>query len=605
MVKAKRRYVCSLIGLLAFSGVALAADWSFSGLIREEIAAKVGNAQNINNWAGNIYNGVAVTNTGLLAAVPGNATLTRPSDQEVATDLNMLATRVELNLDGKLTADIDAHIKLRGFTDQVGRVEDAFKRKAIFEQSFGSSKSGGSLGAAGKDWMLDLPQAYLDYSAGPLWLRIGNQQIAWGEALFFRVADMANGLDLRRHLILDVASEEFSDKRVSALALRGVWRANEKTQIEGFVQQFRPSVLPAENSPYNIIPAQFIVDQKTGFDEVKSEINVGLRFQGSVDNIGVQAFALRRNNPDGVYRWTEAKGVGAVAGTPFTTGSMNGVYSAAEWFRTANSARLDGLAAFESAINEFPTTSAGGGLAPNVNAIAAGCGATGTAGSIVVTTASASCMLDTFFSPNGGGFGELRGSLVREYPRESIFGFGLNTVFSGEPDSLTDQLIGRFELSHSPKRTFTNPSVSRDYITKSETNFALILEKYHKFSDAFPATYIVLQWMHKSASDIFGRPLEGVNNVPGARPTGKSGGSNYFAVVAQQPSPTAEWRFDIATLTDGEGGWFMQPGAKWKPSKSFQLDVYGNFFHSSNEGKDFAENLDYAREVFLRATYYF
>jgi hypothetical protein len=116
---------------------------------------------------------------------------------------------------------------------------------------------------------------------------------------------------------------------------------------------------------------------------------------------------------------------------------------------------------------------------------------------------------------------------------------------------------------------------------------------------------MVLQWMHKSDSDLFGRSTVGQNNMPGASPTGQGGGSNNVAFVMQQPSPSLEWRFDLAVLTDTKGGWLAQPGAKWKPSKSLQLDIYGNFLKSSNEGKDFAQGLDYAREIFLRGTYYF
>lgn len=592
------KYILGISSSLALaSGAAWAdgGDWSFSGLVREEIAVKTGNEQNINNWAGNVFNGVAVPSTGL-----AGPTATRPASQKEDADFNMFATRLELNLDGKLTNDWAAHIKMRGFTDQVGKIDDAFKNKNIFEQSYGSSHSGGTLGAAGKDWMIDLPQAYLDYSSGPLWLRMGNQQIAWGEALFFRVSDVANGLDLRRHTILDVAGEEFSDKRVSSLALRATWRFNEKTQLEGFAQQFRPTVLSGENSPYNVIPAQFIVDEKTGYEDVKNKMNVGFRFQTSIENVGVQAFAINRHNPDGVFRWTQATGPGAVAGTAFTAGTGVGVYSAAEWFRYASSVRLDGIRALDSALNEFPATTGLG--APGV---AGACGATSAVpGAVRNTSASASCVLDTFFAT--AVLGNLRGSLVREYKRENVFGFGLNTVFSGEPDSLTDQLIGRFELSYTPDKKFTNPSLSRKYIERDETTFAFIAEKYHKFSDSFPATYIVAQWMHKSDSDIYGRSMVGQNNVPGASPKGQGGGSDYLALVFQQPSPSLEWRFDLAVLTDTEGGLLVQPGAKWKPSKSLQLDIYGNYLNSSNsKGKTFTQGLDYAREVFLRGTYYF
>ena len=48
-------------------------------------------------------------------------------------------------------------------------------------------------------------------------MRIGQQQITWGEALFFRVADIANGLGLRRHLFLDFGAEEYADERLQPL----------------------------------------------------------------------------------------------------------------------------------------------------------------------------------------------------------------------------------------------------------------------------------------------------------------------------------------------------------------------------------------------------
>lgn len=586
--------------MAAVSTAAAAAEWTVSGLIREEIAVKMTGDQNENNWGGNAFNGVAVPNTFAKRVLGVDSTLTRPGSQKEKPDLNMFATRAELNLDGKLNENWAAHFKLRAFTDQLGRVESAYRDKNFFEQSYGASRSGGVLGVARKDWMLDLPIAYLDYSNGPVWLRMGNQQIAWGEALFFRVADMANGLDLRRHSTWDVAAEEFSDKRVSAPALRAMWRATDSVQLEGFAQLFRPTVLPGENSPYNIIPAQFVVDQKSGYDDVKDKVNFGLRMQGQFDDVGVQLFALRRNNPDGVIRWAKAQGAGALGDSAFAGNSGVGVYSAQEWFRTASLTRLDGLGALETALNEFNTAPLGATGLANVCGASGSAGTATQAGNIRVDSASAACILDGFFSG-----GDLRGWLVREYPRENVFGFGLNTVFNGEPDSFLDQLIARFELSHTPNKKFTSPTLSRDYIEKDETTFAFIFEKYHKFSQTLPATYMVFQWMHKSESDLFGRSLEGTRNKPGGAPRGDDSGSNNVAFVLQQPTPSLEWRFDLAALTDLKGGWFVQPGVKWKLNKSAQLDIYANYFRSSNKGRDFAEGLDYAREVFVRGTWHF
>ena len=581
-----------LVGSMVSSN-AMADDWSVSGFVRQEMAVKTGNDQNANNEQGNVYNGVAVTSTGLFGPVA-----TRPASQTQKNNLNVFQSRLELNLDGKLNEDWSAHFKLRGISDQIGQVENAFKGRNTFEQEFYGGKQGTSLEAAGKDWMLDLPVAYLDYNSGPLWLRMGNQQIAWGEALFFRVSDVPNGLDLRRHAVLGPAAEEYSDSRVPGLGIRASYRINDGLEVEGFTQKFQPSILPGQNSPYNPIPAQFTVHEKEGYEDVKNNWNVGFRVKGSVGGFGLQGFAVSRNNPDGVYKWTQATGAGAIAGTAFQAGTATGVYSAQEWFNYASRTRLNGIGGLMSALNEFPI-----GGTPAALGIAAGCGATVSGGQIITNSASSACMLDSFFA----AFGNLRGHIRRDYPREQVFGFSANRVFEGEPDTLLDQLIGRFELSYTPNKKFTNPTLSQNYIEKNETQFAFIFEKYHKFSNQVPATYMVAQWLHKSASDLFGRALEGLDNTAGQNPNGQKNGFNAIAFAVQQPSPTLEWRFDLSALTDLKGGWLIQPGAKWKPNRDFQVDIYANILKSYGEQtqRNFAQGLEYASELFVRGTYSF
>lgn len=587
------RIVTAAVVCAISTGNLFAADWSVSGFVRQELTVKTKSDSNINNDQGNPFNGVAVANTGLFAGlVP---TLTRPSSFTKGNDFNQFLTRLELDLDGKLSEAWSVHFKLRGIADEIGSVENAFDNANTYKQEFYSSHGGTRLEAAGKDWMLDLPIAYADYHNGPLWLRIGNQQIAWGEALFFRVSDMVNGLDLRRHLILGVAAEEYSDTRVPGLGVRGSFRVNEDWDVEAFTQRFQPSILAGRNSPYNLIPAQFTVHEKEGYDAVKNEWNFGGRIRGNLGDFGVQAFAVRRNNPDGVVKWTLATGPGALTGSSFEAGTGSGVYSAAEWFSYASHARLDNLGALSTQLNEFPGTTLLGG-----NVIAAACGAPNAGvGTVQVDRASTSCILDTFFT----GVGDLRGHILREFPRETVVGFGVNHIFEGQPDTLLDQLIGRFELSYTRDKKFTNPTLSRNYIEENETQFAFIFEKYHKFTQAIPASYFVAQWLHKSDSDLFGRALKGLNNTPGSAPRGQDS-FNAIAVAVQQPSPTLAWRFDFTALTDLRGGWLLQPGVKWKPNKRMQLDLYANILESagSQNYRNFAQGLEYANEVFLRGT---
>lgn len=187
-----------------------------------------------------------------------------------------------------------------------------------------------------------------------------------------------------------------------------------------------------------------------------------------------------------------------------------------------------------------------------------------------------------------------------------MFGLSANYIVKGAPDTLLDQLVTRFELSYTPNKRFTNPTLSRDYLRRNETQFALILEKYHKFADALPATYVVAQWLHKSASDLYGRSLTG-QGAPSDAP-GSPGGVKRFnalAIAIQQPSPTLEWRTDLTVLTDMRGGWLVQPGLKWHLSKSFQLDAYANIVRSNGGNDDFAGNLKSAKEIFPRGTIFF
>ncbi|HSV71281.1 MAG TPA: hypothetical protein VLI72_16100, partial [Methylibium sp.] len=72
------------------------------------------------------------------------------------------------------------------------------------------------------------------------------------------------------------------------------------------------------------------------------------------------------------------------------------------------------------------------------------------------------------------------------------------------------------------------------------------------------------------------------------------------ALALQQPSPTLLYRFDFAILTDFKGGWYAQPGLRWKPSKSIQGDLYANIVAGSKSNKTFTDGLQHNNEIFAR-----
>ncbi|MDO8290539.1 MAG: DUF1302 family protein [Parvibaculum sp.] len=530
-----------------------AADIDISGFVRQEMAAKVTSKENRNNEQENKYHGNDASNL-----------------------LNLFATRLEIDASAKLNENLTARAKLRGFADW-GLYKDASGRDFFGAPTFGGNRAN-RLEESGDQYMVDLPSFYLDFNKGPLWIRAGNQQIAWGEAIFFRVLDVPNGLDLRRHFILDPAAEEYSDKRVASPGVRASLRVLDQFEFEGFAQMFSPSVLPNPGTPYNFIPDQFTVHTS---EDANDDWNFGGRVQAQFwDNLSVQAIAVHRTNPDGVFRWRNET-AGPLAGLPFSFDASEGVRSSGEWFKYAATTRLDGVNGVCTALN-----------------LASGCFGTGPA-----AYATAQATLDATF----GGLGPLRGHIERVFKQENIFGVGANYVFSGEPDTLFDQLVMRGEVAYTPDKTFTSPSLDRAFLTEDEVTASLVFEKYHRFtqSQSWPATFIVAEYMYKSKSDLFGRHLDGMGGDVSYGATGVENGFHAVALALQQPFPNLVWRADFTTLVDVRGGILMQPGVKWRPNSQWTVDVYANIVAAKQNNKNIMQTFDYANELSARIAYQF
>lgn len=463
----------------------------------------------------------------------------------------------------------------------------------------------------GENYQIYFPALFLQYNNGPLNLRIGNQQIAWGQAIFFRVLDVPNGLDLRRHSLLDYAQEEFSDKRIPSLGIRLGYQITDSVLADAFVQKFQPSVLGNPNTQYNIIPVQFTVHdlyKESGRDD---DLSYGLRLKGNFGQWGLQAIASERINPDGVFRWTKSNVATPLPDQPGTLGSYvnlllalqgndsgallaetpfeaapGGVYSANEWYNYAAQVRLDGVAGLNAAIAEFPAAQA-------------------LTASVVDTYEEGFNELNTFFIAAGGS---LRGHIAREYFREQVYGLGASYVTEGTPGGLLDQLIINLEASYTPDRTFTATSLSRNYIVEDAWVGALVLEKYHRFSVAFPATYMVFQYMYRTTDDIFGRHLSGYGGTEFSAATGVSD-ANYFVFAFQQPFPQDVYRIGFAALYDPRGSLLVQPGIKYKPSREWTFEAFYSFIDgdlgADNPNETLLSTVDFADELTVRIGYQF
>ncbi|MBX9605126.1 MAG: DUF1302 family protein [Gammaproteobacteria bacterium] len=575
-------------------------------------------------------------------------------DAKDSMNFNLFNTRLEFDIQAKISDEFSAYMKTRiyydgtrNFTD--GKIGDSFG-PGRFNQGMWGGRRQTLLEWNSPDAIVDLPAFYLDWNRGPLWLRAGNQVIAWGEAYFFRTMDVANGLDLRRHLTLGPGAEEYQDQRIGMPGLRLSYTFENGYELDAFVQMFNPTILPGQNTAYNVIATSGArLNERAGYDDARGALNYGMRMtmpftEQFTGIVGV----VNRRNQDGVVRNVDAPAVNngrintgclnqfndtanflsggqgdalakAVFGMPTLDRRMrnqeNGCGStfapdprgtpSLQYWKAIRNARLDNANFLQRVINEFPAAQ--------------------WAVRDIFNFGDEQNFVDTYRTVEGfrSSFGPFIQWVGREFKRETIFMVGGNYVVESDND-LLDQLIIRGEVSVTPNKRITN-DLSFDYTKVDDVVSALILEKYYRFSDAFPATYMVFQWMHRTSTDLFGRDLDknGTKDIehfidgetgyfkPAAfdpeemKPEGNAN-ADYVVFAFQQPFPNLIWRLDAAILVDTAGGYLFQPGVRYRPSAKWQWDLYATLIGSPGGNADtITETLDFADEMFVRATYFF
>ncbi|MCC6707853.1 MAG: DUF1302 family protein [Gammaproteobacteria bacterium] len=513
------------------------------------IGANVGAVNGIPNPAGiPIFPGALCPGGGGSNFIPGaknnaKGSIVPPGDialnDEDSLDFNLFNSRLEFDVQAKISDEFSAYVKTRIYYDGTrhftdGKIGDSFG-PGRWGAGMWSSRRQTLLEANTPDAILDLPAFYLDWNRGPLWVRVGNQVIAWGEAYFFRTMDVANGLDLRRHLTLGPGAEEYQDQRVASPGVRLSYTFSNGFELDAFAQMFSPTILPAQNTAYNLIPTYGArVNDEAGYHDARGSMNFGARMTMPITEqltgiIGV----VNRRNQDGVFRNVDAPaanngrintgcvnqyndtlnflgGAGAAAAVGFPTldtrmrSMENGCGStfapdptgtpSLQYWKTIQSARLNNQNYLRHVIDDFPAAK--------------------WAVRNIFNFGDEQNFVDTYRTLEGfrSSFGPFIQWVGREFKRENVFMVGGNYVVNSE-NPLLDQLIIRGEVSVTPNKRITH-DLEFKYKEVDDIVSSMILEKYYRFSDAFPATYMVFQWMHRTATDMFGRDLDN-NNTPG------------------------------------------------------------------------------------------
>jgi hypothetical protein len=152
--------------------------------------------------------------------------------------------------------------KVKLISDQTEALDGDLKEYNAFP--LGTPRYGTYLRATDdKDLNAEMSELYADVSLGNLWMRLGKQQIVWGEMISSRILDIINPLDLSWHFQFE--PEEFENIRVPQWALRARYNVPQilplrwlkDVYLEGFVNpgDVSPQVFPAPGSPYNVKPS--------------------------------------------------------------------------------------------------------------------------------------------------------------------------------------------------------------------------------------------------------------------------------------------------------------------------------------------------------------
>ncbi len=220
----------------------------------------------------------------------GNPNNRRGMDSSSST-MNMIASRLELDFTWRKNDNWSGFAKIRGWADVTTLVDQGYENDSA-DLFAGASFDGDStlLEQSGKYHIIDLAVGYIDYANGPIWVRVGKQQIAWGESFGFRTLDMVNSLDLRRHLVFDVQGEEFADERIATLGIRGSYSPPEWNgwEVEGFVTQFTPTLFAPQGSPYSNVDSGIFLQDAGDIDNARQRLVYGGRARGPLFNTGVE-----------------------------------------------------------------------------------------------------------------------------------------------------------------------------------------------------------------------------------------------------------------------------------------------------------------------------
>lgn len=134
------------------------------------------------------------------------------------------------------------------------------------------------------NYVMDIWETWVNIETDLLWIRLGKQQIAWGDLPGIRIADKINPLDKSWHLTNE--PEEYENVRIPEWSARMYFTLPEtmtgpfnEVFIDMFYNPFdlHPDIQPAPGSPYMNAYSQGAPQPDSDFNDMRSEDEYGIR----------------------------------------------------------------------------------------------------------------------------------------------------------------------------------------------------------------------------------------------------------------------------------------------------------------------------------------
>ena len=226
-------------------------------------------------------------------------------------DFLLMRQLLDLNIYGKFNENWSVTLEPRLFFDMTKIADNHFRQYESLPDRFPGN--GWMLRGGGNDFKAEMWQAYTDYRSGGLWIRLGKQQIAWGEALGSRVLDTVNPLDLSQNLATDRIFEEFDRVRVPQWFLRADYTIPNVTIPDLTAELILnpgivvPTILPPQGSPFNVVPALLKIKDNVN----QGEPTVGGRLTGTIEDVQFSLNYVTKPNDNGVgvFRFIPPAGI--------------------------------------------------------------------------------------------------------------------------------------------------------------------------------------------------------------------------------------------------------------------------------------------------------